>query len=89
MIEELRRFLVERLTEDLARLWERGQTVADPRRRPGVAAQVAVIDDLLAVLASDRLPAQRELRILLFGYAGHPDYDSSWGDLLNPATRVR
>ena len=43
---------------DLARIWARD--------RPGMVAQVAVVGDLLATLASGRLPAVYELR-LLFG----------------------
>lgn len=78
------RFLVARLTEDLARVWARDAACLDPERRPGVAAQVAVLDDLLAVLARGGLPVRRELRILLCGYAGHPDFDPAWTNLLLP-----
>jgi hypothetical protein len=65
-------FLDARLTEDLARVWE----------RDGTAAHVAVVDDLLAVLRSGGLPVRRELRILLYGYGSHPDYDPRWTGLL-------
>jgi hypothetical protein len=79
----LRRFLADRLTEDLARVWDRSQTRGDPRRHPGTAAQVAVIDDLLTTLRAGRLPPRWELRIMLFGYAAHPDYEPGWTELLS------
>ena len=68
-------FLTDRLTEDLARIWARD--------RPGMVAQVAVVGDLLATLASGRLPAVYELRLLLFGYGDHPAYEPGWTDLLS------
>jgi hypothetical protein len=68
-------FLTDRLTEDLARIWARD--------RPGMVAQVAVVGDLLATLASGRLPAVCELRLLLFGYGDHPAYEPGWTDLLS------
>lgn len=68
-------FLETRLVEDLARCWD----------RPGAPALVAVVDDLLGVLRSGRLPERRELRILLYGYSAHPDYERSWERLLDPA----
>ncbi len=48
-------FLTDRLTEDLARVWVRDAAFTDRqrRRRPGVAAQVAVLDDLLDALGRD------------------------------------
>lgn len=76
-------FLEERLTEDLARVWERSEH-PDAHRRPAAAAQVAVVDDLLSLLRSGRLPERRELRILIFGYAAHPDFDPAWEALLRP-----
>lgn len=71
-------FLVDRLTEELAALWVRD---ADPTRtddRPGLAAQVAVLDDLLVGLRTGVLPPRRELRLLLYGYGRHPAYDPAW-----------
>lgn len=65
-------FLEARLVEDLARCWD----------RPGAPALVAVVDDLLGVLRGGGLPERRELRILLYGYAGHPAYDERWARLL-------
>ena len=47
-----------------------------------MAAQVAVIDDLLVRLRVGRLPSRSELRILLYGYGTHPDYDPAWTDRL-------
>ena len=73
-------FLTARLTEDLARTWTREQGPGI-RPRPGAAAQVAVIDELLRTLSAGRLPARFELRILLSGYCRHPDYDRRWADL--------
>jgi hypothetical protein len=76
-------FLSARLTEDLSRIWARDAASTDPERRPGMAAQVAVVHDVLAVLESGRLPERRELRLLLWGYAAHPDYDPQWVLVLN------
>ena len=78
-------FLAARLTEELAQLWER-----DERRgaapAPGLAAQLAVVDELLVTLGSGRLPARRELRMLLLGYGHHPDYDPAWVGRANRLT---
>jgi hypothetical protein len=76
-------FLTARLTEDLARIWERDAACVDPHRRPGMAAQVQVLDDLLTVLAAGRLPERRELRLLLYGYGHHRDYEPGWTGLLD------
>lgn len=73
-------FLIDRLTEDLAMIWTRGE--ARDELRPGMAAQVAVIDDLLVTLRAGRLPSRPELRILLYGYGTHRDYDPGWTDRL-------
>lgn len=43
-----------------------------------MAAQVEVIDEMLTTLDQDRLPGQRDLRILLYGYGDHPEYDPGW-----------
>jgi hypothetical protein len=67
-------FLTDRLREDLARIWARD--------RPSMAAQVAVVDELLSRLTSRRLPPVHQLRMLLFGYGDHPAYDPGWTDLL-------
>jgi hypothetical protein len=77
-------FLRTRLTEELAAVWARGQA-ADAHTRPGMAAQVAVLDDQLSRLAAGRLPRRGELRLLLFGYGLHPDYEPGWSDLLEHA----
>jgi hypothetical protein len=75
-------FLTARLTEDLARVWAWEEQDPGIRPRPGAAAQVAVVDELLRTLSAGRLPVRFELRILLFGYCRHPDYDQRWADLL-------
>ena len=75
-------FLVDRLTDDLGSLWEREEHRAHSTDRPGLAAQVAVIDEQLSRLASGNLPCRRELRILLFGYGNHPDFDPGWTNAL-------
>ena len=80
--DPLVRFLTARLTEDLGRIWLRQATDPDPEHRPGMAAQVAVLDELLIPLRVGRLPDRRELRILLFGYGFHPGYDPAWTDRL-------
>ncbi len=79
----LRTFLIDRLTEDLARLWARDQRLDASGRRPGLAAQLEVLDSLLVDLEAGALPEPRELRILLFGYGHHPEYDPGWVELLN------
>ncbi|SEC92573.1 hypothetical protein SAMN04489844_3269 [Nocardioides exalbidus] len=76
-------FLVDRLTEDLALLWERESSREGDLLRPGLAAQVAVIDEVLVTLRSGLLPPRRELRLLLFGYGAHPDYDPVWTQRLS------
>ena len=73
-------FLTARLTEDLAAIWARGEAPG----RPGVAAQVAAVDDLLLGLDQGRLPASPDLRWLLLGYGAHPAYDAAWTELLLP-----
>lgn len=70
-------FLSERLIEELAQLWERDATFGRDSR-PGLAEQVSVLDDLLTTLDRGALPASSELRILLFAYGLHPDYDPRW-----------
>ena len=61
-------------------IWARRE--ARDELRPGMAAQVAVIDDLLVTLRAGRLPSRSELRILLYGYGTHQNYDTSWTDRL-------
>ena len=78
----LGRFLSARLTEELGRIWARDHDGRDPRRRPGVAAQVAAVDEVLTGLAEGRLPPRWELRLLLHAYGGHRDYEPGWTDLL-------
>lgn len=74
-------FLTDRLTEDLARIWKRGDP--DGRElRAGMAAQVQIVDELLRVLAAGRLPVRAELRMMLLGYAQHPDFDPRWNEHL-------
>ena len=75
-------FLTQRLREELGSLWARDLACARPERRTGLAAQVAVLDDLLGVLDRGRLPERRDLRILLLGYGQHTDYDPRWTELL-------
>lgn len=79
-------FLHDRLIEELAQLWERDAT-RGPGPRPGLAAQVAVLDDLLATLDRGELPASGDLRMLLFGYGSHADYDPSWAVLADNTAR--
>lgn len=81
-------FLTARLTEELAELWDRDASDGRSPTRPGLAAQVAVLDDLLSVLARGELPAGVDLRILLFGYGLHSDYDPIWTDLVAAAVTL-
>ena len=71
-------FLVDRLVEELALLWEREQTRTGPRTGPGLAAQLEAVDGLLLTLRSGRLPSRLELRLLLHAYGSHPDFDPGW-----------
>ena len=71
-------FLVDRLVEELALLWEREATRPDTPDRPGLAAQVEVLDGLLLTLRGGGVPSRLELRLLLHSYCGHPDYDPAW-----------
>jgi len=82
-LERLIAFLTTRLTEDLAKIWTRDEQDSSARPRPGAAAQVAVVDELLQTLPAGKLPPRPELRILLLGYCRHPDYDQRWTDLLH------
>lgn len=83
-------FLDSRLTEELAELWDRDTSHSGSPTRPGLAAQVVVLDDLLRALTRGDLPAGADLRILLFAYGRHPDYDPTWTDLVgDPATPAR
>ena len=76
--EALVGFLTERLTEELAALWER-ELGRDPGRPgPGPAAQLEVLDELLLGLRAGRLPGPVELRLLLHAYRRHPDLDPAW-----------
>lgn len=79
--ERCRDFLTARLTEELALLWDRA--------RPGLPAQVAVLDDLLTTLARGDLPATGDLRILFSAYGNHDDYDPRWTRLVGTRTADR
>lgn len=73
-------FLVDRLVEELALLWERERTRsgAGARTGPGLAAQLEAVDGVLGTLRAGRLPGGLELRLLLHAYSGHPAYDPRW-----------
>jgi hypothetical protein len=81
-VESLVAFFEERLTEDLAQLWDREGERGDDWTGPGLATQVAIVDELLTTVRGGRLPSRREARILLYGYGAHPDYDPAWVRLL-------
>jgi hypothetical protein len=76
-------FLAARLTEELALLWERDRSRTGRWTGPSLAAQVAVIDEHLTTLSRGLLPPTRELRIMLYGYGAHPDYDPHWARQLS------
>ncbi len=76
----LREFLRKRLTEDLARLWDRAH--GESPRRPGLAAQLSALDSILVRLERGEPPARWEVRLLLYGYGHHPDYDPAWVRIL-------
>ena len=61
-------FLTARLREELGEIWG----------RPGMAAQLGVLDDLLRSLAAGRLPVRAELGMLFLAYGQHPDFDGRW-----------
>ena len=69
-------FLTDRLREDLGEIWHRGDPPGPGR--PGMAAQLGIIDDLLRMLASGRLPVRTELRMLFLAYGQHPEFDRRW-----------
>ncbi|MBI4940797.1 MAG: hypothetical protein HY830_08620 [Actinobacteria bacterium] len=90
--DALHGFLTERLTEELAALWDRDRALhprhdrhpdgdgehPGTRTGPGLAAQLGVLDDLLLTLQSGRLPQAFEVRLLLHTYSRHRDYDPGW-----------
>lgn len=80
--EQLNRFLVQRLTEELAQLWAREQDRSPARDRPSLAAQLEVVDDILRTLNAGCLPEPHDLVVLLFGYRGHPDCDPAWTSMV-------
>lgn len=79
--ERFIRFLTLRLTEELGQLWAREARRDDGSPRPGLAAQVDVVDELLRVLANGRLPDRNDLVVLHTAYRTHPDYDPAWSTL--------
>jgi hypothetical protein len=88
-LDDLIDFLTARLTEDLARIWTRQEQAFGNPSRPGAAAQLAVVDKLLRTLSAGKLPARFELRLLLFGYSLHPDYEQRWAGLLQDDSVAR
>ena len=80
--EELVGFLVDRLTEELAALWERDLSRTPSRSLsssgPGLAAQLEAVDGLLGTLRGGALPSRLELRLLVHAYATHPDFEPEW-----------
>lgn len=91
--EDLVEFLIARLTEDLAMVWSREESRDLRLTGPGMSAQVAIIDEMLTTLHAGLLPTGQELRMLLYGYGAHPDYDPTWTSTLYeasaPFTQVR
>lgn len=79
--EALVEFLLERLREELAGLWDRAEARTDPARYPGLVAQIALLDDLILTLSAGHLPASSETRMMLYGYGTHPDYQPAWTTL--------
>lgn len=75
--QALAEFLTDRLTEDLAAFWARDAARSDSASFPGMASQVAVLEDLRGTFRDGRLPSRRELRVLLHGYGRQRDYDPS------------
>jgi hypothetical protein len=73
--DQLAAFLTDRLREELSTLLQRGGSSA---------AMLAVLDEQLVGLAAGVLPERRELRLLLWAYGTHPDYDPGWTGLLTP-----
>lgn len=79
--QRLNSFLTQRLREELGQLWVRDRTRSAPDRRPGLAPQIEVLDDLLARLAAGRLPERNDLIVLLACYRKHDDFDPGWSRL--------
>ena len=80
--ERLNHFLIQRLTEELGHLWARDQARPQPTRRPGLASQLEVVDDLLRTLTAGGIPESTDLMVLLVGYRSHPDCDPGWTKLV-------
>lgn len=73
----LAEFLRARLREELAALWDRHRAGEEPGR-PGLAAQVAVLDETLVALDTGTGPTGLDLRLLLHCYTRHPAFDPAW-----------
>lgn len=71
-------FLVDRLGEELAALWERDRSRPSPSGRPGLAAQLEAVDGLLVLLRAGSLPSRLELGLLVHAYGSHPGFDPAW-----------
>ena len=76
--EELVGFLVDRLTEELAALWERDLSRTPSPSGPGLVAQLEAVDGLLGTLRGGALPSRLELRLLVHAYSTHPDFEPEW-----------
>lgn len=73
--DQLTAFLTDRLREELSTLLERGGSTG---------AMLAVLDEQLTGLAAGTLPERHELRLLMWAYGAHPEYDPGWTALLAP-----
>lgn len=74
----LNRFLTQRLKEELGQLWSRHRDSSTTDRRPGLASQLEVLDDLLTRLATGALPEPNDLHVLLACYRKHAEYEPGW-----------
>jgi hypothetical protein len=76
--EELTRFLVDRLTEEVEQLWVR------ELERPGgpdwvrLSAHTGLIEEQLGQLRLGRLPTPSQLGVLLIAFGDHPELDETW-----------
>lgn len=74
-------FLTQRMTEELSRLWARELARKATYRGPSLATQLDVVDEILGVLATDRLPGRNDLVVLLDAYRKHTEFDPRWAVL--------
>ena len=77
-LEKMMGFLVDRLAEELAALWDREHGRLDGPDLGRLTAHAAILSEHLEALRDGRLPTPSQLGVLLIGYRVHPDFDPAW-----------